>query len=617
MTAQAHTTHRFARAWHRVTEGIDAGTNIQRAFGLLWAAHRGATMAMVALTLAGAVVPAVQAYVAKLIVDSVVTATSRQLIAEHGFRLVLPYLLAECALILGNTALSQARSLTEHTLKAHYNLELNSRIIRKSLSLDLSHFENAEFYDRLQNVRREADFRAARIVNAGFDVLQSVIKLASYAVLLVRFSPWIAIILFFATIPSFLAQSHYSQLSFRLLNWRAPETRKQYYYEWLLTNADSVKEIKVLGLGALLFERYLTLFWKFLREDQTVAQQQSFTAFAWGLLSTGSYYFSYAWILLRAVAHAITLGDMTLYVSICRSTKTGFEELFDSIRNLYEQGLFINNLFTFLAFETKMTQVAMPKVVPQRVQQGIEFKHVCFKYPGLNTYALRDINLTIQPGEKLALVGANGAGKTTLVKLLTRLYDPTDGQVLLDGVDLREYDQLELRQRFGIIFQDFVRYNLAVTDNIGFGRIDALADLPRIVGASERSGAHTMIEKLPQGYDTQLGSKFEDGRELSGGEWQKVALARAFIRDSEVLVCDEPSTALDAENEAAVFARFRELTQGKIAVLISHRFSTVRMADRIAVIEGGTIGELGAHKELLALGGTYARLFTLQAEGYR
>jgi ATP-binding cassette subfamily B protein len=588
-----------------------------RALDLLWVAHRGATAAMVALTLIAAVIPAAEAYVGKLIVDSVVAAISTQVAARDGIRLVLPYLLAEFVLIMGEAAISQVRTLTELILKAHYDHEISSRIIRKSLSLDLSHFENAEFHDRLQNVRREADFRTTRIINGSFDLLQSIIKLASYAVLLVRFSPWIALILFFTTIPSFLAQSRYSQLSFRLLNWRAPEARKQYYYETLLTNAESVKEIKIFGLGELLFQRYKAFFSKFLREDKGVARRQAFVAFAWGLLSTSSYYLSYAWIVLQAIARAITLGDMTLYVSIVRLSQHTFEELFNSVRSLYEQGLFINNLFLLLALETRMIKVAMPKSVPRKLQQGIQFKHVSFQYPGLNTYALRDVNLTIHPGEKIALVGANGAGKTTLVKLLMRLYDPTDGQVLLDGVDLREFDFMELRQRFGIIFQDFVRYHLPVSENIGFGQIEALADRSRIVGASERSGAHTMIQKLPQGYDTQLGGRFEKGRELSGGEWQKVALARAFVRDSEVLVFDEPSSALDAENEAAILTKFDDLTQGKIAVLISHRFNTVRMADRIAVIEGGTISELGTHAELLALGGTYEHLFMLQAEGYR
>jgi ATP-binding cassette subfamily B protein len=264
-----------------------------------------------------------------------------------------------------------------------------------------------------------------------------------------------------------------------------------------------------------------------------------------------------------------------------------------------------------------MVQTVQPKAVPAKIRQGIEFRDVSFKYPGTDNYALRHIDLCIHPGEKLALVGANGAGKTTLVKLLTRLYDPTEGQVLLDGVDLREYDIDELRQRIGVIFQDFVRYHLPARENIGFGQIAALDDQPRILSASERSGAHAVIERLPQGYDTQLGRWFRKGRELSGGEWQKVALGRAFMRDSEVLVLDEPTAALDAENEAAVFAKFKELTAGKMAVLISHRFSTVRMADRIAVIENGTVSELGTHAELLALGGTYARLFTIQAEGYR
>jgi ATP-binding cassette subfamily B protein len=619
MEIQTSSKRRFSRAWlsNIVTEGRHTLTNMLRALDLLWAAHRGATAAMVALNLIAAVIPAAEAYVGKLIIDSVVAAMSTQFAARDAIRLVLPYLLAEFVLIMGDAAISQVRTLTELILKAHYNHEVSSRIIHKALSLDLSHFENAEYHDRLQNVRREADFRTTRIVNGSFDLLQSIIKLASYAALLVRFSPWIAMILFFTTIPSFLAQSRYSELSFRLLNFRAPEARKQYYYETLLTDSESVKEIKLFGLGEILFQRYTALFAKFLREDQGVGRRRAFVAFAWGLLSTISYYLSYAWIVLQAVAHSITLGDMTLYVSIVRLSQKTFEELFNSVRSLYEQGLFINNLFLLLALETRMTKVAMPKSVPRKLQQGIQFKHVSFQYPGLNTYALRDINLTIHPGEKIALVGANGAGKTTLVKLLTRLYDPTEGQVLLDGVDLREFDFMELRQRFGIIFQDFVRYHLPVSENIGFGQIEALADRSRIICASERSGAHTMIQKLPQGYDTQLGGRFEKGRELSGGEWQKVALARAFVRDSEVLVFDEPSTALDAENYAAVFAKFDDLTQGKTAVLISHSFNTVRMADRIAVIEGGTVSELGTHRELLALGGTYARFFTLQAEGYR
>ena len=611
---------RLSRAWlsQKWKDSQDALRNVWRAFNLVWQAHHRATTIMAALTLVGALIPTTQAIVGKLIVDAVVNSINRQgLIAEEGLRAVLPYLLIEFALIMTSAAISQIRSLAEHVLHARYNLIINTRIIRKALSLDLSHFENADFYDKLQNARREADWRALQIVNGGFYLVQSIITLTSFAIILLRFNPWIALILFGATIPSFLAQSHYSQLSFRILSWRAPEARQLNYLEYVLTDYDSVKEVKLFKLGEPLLERYNRLFWKFLKEDQSIAQRRSLTAFGWGLLSTASYYLSYAWIVLQAVGRSITLGDMTLYLALFRQSQNTFEGLFDGISQLYENALFMSNLFSFLSLEPQMIQSAHPRPVPRRIAEGIQFRNVSFKYPGVDAYALRNVNLCIHPGEKLALVGANGAGKTTLVKLLTRLYDPTEGQILLDGVDLREYDLNELRQRIGVIFQDYVKYHLPARENIGFGQIEALADEPRILSASERGGAHEIISALPQGYDTQLGRWFREGRELSGGQWQKVALARAFMRDSEVLVLDEPTAALDAENEYAIFQKFRELTEGKMAVLISHRFSTVRMADRIAVIEDGTIKELGTHQELLALGGTYARLFTIQAEGYR
>jgi ATP-binding cassette, subfamily B, bacterial len=617
-TAQA-TARRFNREWlnKKLFEGRDALHNVGRAFGLVWQAHRAATLTMAALTVVSALIPAAQAYVGKLIVDAVVAAVNSQPSADEALRSVLPFLIAEFVLIMTSAAISQVRTLAEHILHARYNLEINSRIIRKALSLDLSHFENAEYYDKMTNARNEADWRALRIVNGGFSLVENLITLLSYAVLLLRFNPWIALILFGATIPSFLAQSHFSELSFRLLSWRAPEARQMQYFEQLLTNDGTVKEVKLFGLGDALLKRYISLFWKFLREDQSIAQGRSFTAFGWGLLSTASYYLSYAWIVLQAVTRAITLGDMTLYLAVFRQSQGTFAGLFDGIRELYENALFMSNLFSFLELEPQMVHAANPKPVPVHIQRGIEFRDVGFQYAGAEAFAVRHVNFCIHPGEKLALVGANGAGKTTLIKLLTRLYDPTEGQILLDGVDLRDYNVDELRQRIGVIFQDYVRYQLTVSDNIGFGQIEAVEDRPRIVSASERSGAHPVVTKLVDGYETQLGRWFRKGRELSGGEWQKIALARAFMRDSEVLVLDEPTAALDAENEAAVFAKFRELTQGKMAVLISHRFSTVRMADRIAVVADGTISELGTHAELLALNGTYAHLFTLQAAGYR
>jgi ATP-binding cassette subfamily B protein len=389
------------------------------------------------------------------------------------------------------------------------------------------------------------------------------------------------------------------------------------YLEHVLTVDSSVKEVKLFNLGEPLLKRYSDAFQVFFREDVDLARRRSIISVGLGVLASLSYYGAYAWIVFVTIAGAITLGSMTFYLTLFRQSQGAFQGLFSNITRLYEHGLFMDNLFTFLALQPQMTQAAQPVPVPPRLQRGIEFRNVSFRYPGRDDWALREINLMIAPGEKLALVGPNGAGKTTLIKLLTRLYDPTEGQILLDGVDLRDYDPDELHRRIGVIFQDFVRYQLTARENIGFGHIDHLDDVQRIDAAAQRGGADDIMAVLPAGMETMLGRWFEDGFELSGGQWQKIALSRAFMRDGEVLVLDEPTASLDAEREYAIFQRFRELTTGKIAVLISHRFSTVRMADRIAVIEGGRITEIGSHAELLQRGGTYARLFEMQAEGYR
>jgi ATP-binding cassette subfamily B protein len=594
-----------------------AAANIPAAFSLVWDAHKPATLVMLVLTIGGALIPAGQAWVGKLIIDSVVASINGKVDARTGLLAVLPYLGFEFVMILGQSGITQARSLTEHILHARVNYTLNTRLIRKALSLDLSHFENAGFYDKLQNARREADWRALQIMNNGFYFVQSTLTLLSFAALLLRFNALLALILFGATLPAFIAQSQYAQLNFRLLSWRAPEARRMSYLEYLLTVDTSVKEVKLFGLGEPLLGRYADLFWKFLREDQALAQKRSLASFSWGLLATLSYYFAYGWIVVRAIEGAITLGDMTLYLTIFRQSQSVFETIFFGLSDLYENALFMSNLFAFLELKPLMPVSANPIALPAHFKHGIEFRNVSFKYADRDAYALRGVNLTIKPGEKVALVGANGAGKTTLVKLLTRLYDPTEGQVLIDGVDLRDIDPKDLQKRIGVIFQDFVRYHLPARENIGFGQIDRLADELRIVDSAQRSGAHPTIQALPQGYDTMLGKWFERGNDLSGGEWQKIALARAFMREAEVLVLDEPTASLDALNEYAVFQRFRELTDNKIALLISHRFSTVRMADRIVVLEDGAITEIGTHQELLAHGAMYAKLFTIQAEGYR
>ena len=389
------------------------------------------------------------------------------------------------------------------------------------------------------------------------------------------------------------------------------------YLETLLTGNDTVKEIKLFGLGEPLLKRYQELFTLFYLEDRAIAEKRTLAGLGWGMLSNLAYYGSYAWIILRTVSGLITLGDMTMFLSIFKQSQGSFRSLLDSLNRVYESNLYLDNLINYLNLQPKLAAPTNGKIAPEPILHGIEFKHVSFRYPGSEVYVLKDINLHIQPGERIALVGLNGAGKTTLIKLLTRLYDPTDGQILLDGIDLREYDLTSLQQRFGVIFQDFVRYQFTVQENIGFGQIDALNDLNRIEEAAKRGGASQIIAEMPQGYDTMLGRRWEKGQELSGGQWQKIALSRAFMRKAEVLVLDEPTSALDAEAEYEVFRRFGELMEGRIAVLISHRFSTVRMADRIVVLSAGKIVELGSHQELIDMDGAYAHLFNLQAEGYR
>jgi ATP-binding cassette subfamily B protein len=610
-------TSLIARMGNQVREFWEALRNTQEAFRLVWSASRPAALVGGSLTLVAAVLPAAQAWAGKLIIDAIVNATRQGMGTVAGLRYVVPYLALEFALVLISSLTGQVRTLSDHILQSQLTNHVNSLIIRKAISLDLQFFENPIFYDTLQNARRRADVSALNIVKSTLQMVQQVITLVSLVVLLLRFSPWLAIIVFVSAIPAFLSQSQYAERAFRAVSRRAPESRLLNYLEMLLTGNDTVKEIKLFGLGEPLLRRYQALFTQFYLEDRAIAKQRTIAGLGWGMLSNLAYYGSYAWIVLRTIAGLITLGDMTMFLAIFRQSQSSIRSLLDSLNRLYESNLFLDNLMTYLKLQPLLVAPANGLTAPAPIRHGIEFRHVSFRYPGSDVYVLRDINLHIQPGERIALVGLNGAGKTTLIKLLTRLYDPTDGQVLLDGVDLRDYDLTSLHQRFGVIFQDFVHYQFTVRENIGFGQVDSLDDLARIKDAADRGGASPIIENMAQGYDAMLGRRWEKGQELSGGEWQKIALARAFMRKAEVLVLDEPTSALDAEAEYEVFRRFGELMEGRIAVLISHRFSTVRMADRIVLLSAGKILELGSHAELIQLDGTYARLFNLQAEGYR
>jgi len=424
------------------------------------------------------------------------------------------------------------------------------------------------------------------------------------------------VILIGATLPSFGMQNRYGQLTFRLLSSQAPERRQMKYLEELLTVDRYAKEVKLFGLGLPLLSRYTTRFWELFRADMALARRRSVVSIGWAALGLIGYFAAICLIVYHAIDGTITFGDAVLYLEVFEQSHYLGQALLLTLLRLYENSLFTSNVFAFLAL-APVVEHSQIRSVPARLQHGLEFRDVSFRYPGRDEWALRNISMTLYPGKKLALVGLNGAGKTTLVKLLAGLYAPTEGEILLDGVDLKQVDLEAWRKRIGVIFQDFVHYHFIAAENIGIGQIESMYQREQIVEAARKGGAHDVLANLPDGYDTMLGKWFENGHELSIGQWQKVALSRAFMRDAEILIMDEPTASLDAEQEYQIFQRLRELTEGKLTILISHRFSSVRMMDRIVVLEGGVITEMGSHTELMAQNGTYAHLFNTQAQGYR
>lgn len=584
-----------------------------RAIHLVWTTSRLLTVMLAVLTIVAGILPAAIAWVGKLIVDGVVAAMAEP---EPNVQSVLSLVMFEALIVILLAGSQRGISASQSLLRALLGQRVNVMILEKALTLTLSHFEDSEFYDKLTQARREASSRPLSLVNRTFGLVQNLISLSSFAVLLFTFSPWAVIILFGAGLPSFFAEAKFSGDAFRLFRWRSPDTRMQMYLETVIAREDGVKEVKLFQLGPRLLQRYREIFNKLYVEDRQLTIRRDTWGFLLGLISSGAFYGAYAWIVIATVNGEITLGAMTMYLMLFRQGQAAVTAILSAISGMYEDNLYLSNLYEYLAQPVPASPGrAVKGPAPQR---GLEFENVSFAYPGAKDNALSNISLTVRPGEGLALVGENGSGKTTLIKLLTRLYEPTEGRILLDGLDLRDWDVEALRRRIGVIFQDFGRYQFTVGENIGAGDVRHMDDTPRQVAAAETGMAAPFIEAMPKAYDTQLGRWFKGGRELSGGQWQKIALSRAFMRsEADILVLDEPTAAMDAASEAAVFDLFRSQSHDKMTILISHRFSTVRAADQIVVIHDGRIVERGDHDQLLAENGTYAQLFRLQAKGYQ
>ena len=584
-----------------------------KALRLVWTTSRILTVAIAVFTLVSGLLPAAIAYVGKLIVDGVVLSAQSGLIGDRN--LALSYVGLEAIALIVLAASQKGLVVCQSLLRVLLGQRVNVLILEKALTLDLAHFEDAEFYDKLTQARSQASSRPLSLISRIFGLGQSALTLLTFSGLLLNFSAWAVVVLVLAAIPSFIAETRFSEHAFRLFRWRSPETRQQHYLETLLGREDYAKEVQLYQLGEMLLQRYRDVFDRLYNQDRNLTIQKGFWGYILGLLSTGAFYAAYAWMVIEAIAGKISLGEMTMYLVVFRQGQSTFASALTSIGGMYEDNLYLANLYEFLEQPIPQSQ---GKIREGIAPEGIVFENVSFSYPESQQPVLQDISLHLHHGEKLAIVGENGSGKTTLIKLLTRLYTPSSGRILLDVVDLNDWDIDILRKRIGVIFQNFVQYQFTVGENVGVGDIEHLNDSQEWEVASEKGMAKPFIINMPQGFGTQLGKWFKGGQELSGGQWQKIALSRAFMRSqADILVLDEPTAAMDAEAEMNIFNHFRSLTKDQMVVLISHRFSTVRMADKIIVIADGKIIEQGSHEQLLEADGRYAHLFALQAAGYK
>ena len=605
-------------------ERLGALRNLPPFLKLVWRTSPALTGSLVLLRLLRALLPVITLYVGKLIIDEVVRLAGGPLV-DHALREWLAsgelghigFLLAlEFGLAVASDVLGRYVSLLDSLLSERFSTETSLRLMEHAATLDLEDFEDSELQDRLERARRQAGGRTS-LIGQLMGQAQDVVTVVSFAAGLLVYAPWLIVLLAIALLPAFVGEAHFNAQAYSLNYARTPERRELDYIRQTGASAETAKEVKIFGLNRFLIERYRTLAESFFAANRRIALRRAGWGSILSAIGTTAYYVAYAYIVWRTLHGEFSIGDLTFLAGSFRRLRNLLENLLLGFSQVAGQALYLDDLFSFFEIRPEIVQPLNARRFPAPIQLGFTFENVGFRYPGAERWAVRKLDFTLRAGEILALVGENGAGKTTLVKLLARLYDPDEGRILLDGHDLREYDLFALRASIGVIFQDFVRYHLSAADNIAVGRIEAREDRLRIVEAAERSMADEFIRRLPAGYEQVLGKRFHTGVDVSGGEWQKIAIARAYMRDAQVLILDEPTAALDARAEYEVFKRFKEMSRGKTVVLISHRFSSVRMADRIVVLADGSIEATGTHAELLEQGGRYAELFELQAAGYR
>ena len=595
-------------------ERFAALSNLPRFFRLVWQTSPRIMIVNSILRIARAATPVAILYVGKLIIDQVVLLSRGG--PGHSIQHLWQLVAIEFGLAILSDGLSRAITLMDSLLGDLFSNFTSIRIMRHAAELDLDQFEDSSFYDKLERARQQTTGRTI-LLSQVMSQVQDLITMAFLAAGLMAFNPWLIVLLLIAVIPAFIGESYFNDRSYALTRGQTPERRELDYVRYLGASDETAKEVKLFDLSGFLVDRFRQLSDRFYVDNKRLAVRRSVWGTVFAMLGSAGYYSAYVVIIGRTVSGSLTIGDLTFLAGSFRQLRSLLEGILTRFTSVSQGAIYLRDFFEFFEIQPRIRQTPNPRPFPNPIRTGFIFENVGFRYLNSEHWANRHLNFTLHAGEKLALVGENGAGKTTLVKLLARLYDPTEGRILLDGIDLREYDPAALRMQIGIIFQDYLRYQMTVAQNIAVGNIGKKEDRDMIIAAARQSMADLLIERLPEKYDQALGRRFNQGVELSGGEWQKVALARAYMRDAQLLILDEPTAALDARAEFEVFQRFADLTKGKSAVLISHRFSTVRMADRILVLERGELAEIGSHEELLKKEGRYAELFQLQAMGYR